>query len=74
MGLVQLGGGGVTDFYAGGKGAQIYAQILNSQLGKGVGEEVVSKKRASQRGGSGESEHGLPPFAPALLFYIMTSS
>ena len=26
----------------------------------------VSKKCASQRGGSGELEHGLPPYAPAL--------
>jgi len=33
---------------------------------KGVREERVSKKCASQRGGSGEFEHGLPPFTPAL--------
>jgi len=44
----------------------MYACILGSSvIQRGFGGRV-SKKYASQRGGSGEFEHGLLPFAPAL--------
>ena len=38
-------------------------ELCYTKLGKGV---RVNKKCASQREGSGEFEHGLPPFASAL--------
>jgi len=57
-GLVQIGGRSMF-FYAGKKRDHIN---LCTRIREGV-----SKKCALQRGGSGEFEHDLPPFAPAFL-------
>jgi len=52
-------------FMQGKRGGHINlcTELCYTKGGKG---ERVGKKCASQSGGSGEFEHGLPPFAPAL--------
>ena len=65
-GRAGVNSGRVDDFYAGRKkGGALCTRFRELFYTKGVRGEG-QQNCATQRGGSGEFEHGLPPFAPAL--------
>ena len=64
---MQIGGGSMIFMQGKGGHINLCTHIRELCYTKGEKGGGSAKKRASQRGGSGEFEHGLPPWSPSPL-------